>query len=107
MDFAALLGPARSAAEVTGVSPVTVQRLAAVRAGEGAGVGQEFEAATLTTFLASMLPSDDSPVWGGSAGRLWRGLFAEHLAAEVARSGGIGIADVVDRMIADRTGDTA
>lgn len=72
-----------------------------------ASVGEQFEAVTLTTFVSQMLPDGDSTVWGGSAGKMWRGLFAEHLAAEVARSGGIGIADVIDTMMVDRTGDEA
>ncbi|WP_157961929.1 hypothetical protein [Acuticoccus kandeliae] len=68
-------------------------------------LGQSFEAVVLTPLVAEMLPDDDNPVWGGSAGRLWRGLFAEHLAAEIAESGDLGIAVLVDRMMADRTGD--
>ena len=68
-------------------------------------VGTAFEAATLTTFISHLLPSDDSLVWGGSAGKLWRGVFAEHLATEVAESGGVGIAEILDRMIAERIGD--
>lgn len=71
------------------------------------GLGEAFEGATLSTFVAEILPPEDSEIWGGSAGRLWRGLFCEELAAHVARAGGFGIAEIVDRMIVDRQGDTA
>ncbi|MCF3932494.1 rod-binding protein [Acuticoccus sp. M5D2P5] len=68
-------------------------------------LGRKFEAAMLTPFMASMLPDADNPVWGGSAGAMWRGLFAEHVAASVAETGEIGVAQIIDRMLDDRAGD--
>lgn len=80
-------------------------RLAAVHATQKASAGEEFEAVTLTSFVQLMLPPDDSVVWGGSAGRLWRGVFAQHLAADIAAQGGVGIADIINTMLEEREGD--
>lgn len=79
--------------------------LARARAETTRNVGKEFEAVTLTTFVQHILPSEDSIVWGGEAGRLWRGVFAEHLAAEVARGGGIGIADLINSSLDQQNGE--
>lgn len=73
--------------------------LAAMRPAEAPSLGMEFEAATLSSFLAHLLPSDDAQIWGGSAGAMWRGIYAERLAADVAAAGGIGLAAVIDRMV--------
>lgn len=54
-----------------------------------------FEAAMLTSFVEPMLPGADSAVWGGTGANAWRGLFAQEIAAEIARAGGIGLADTV------------
>lgn len=62
-------------------------------------LGTKFEAAMLTPLMTSILPPDDSAIWGGSAGKLWRGLFAEQLAHATAQSGGIGIGDVIEQAI--------
>ena len=75
------------------------------RAARARTAGEEFEAVTLTAFVQHMLPNEDSIVWGGQAGRLWRGVFAQHLAAEVAATGGIGIADLINTMLEERKGD--
>ena len=60
----------------------------------------------LTPFVAAILPLDDSMIWGGPAGRIWRGLFAEQLAAATAKAGGFGIAPMIDAAIAARTEST-
>jgi hypothetical protein len=62
--------------------------------------GETFEATVLVPLIAAMLPPEDAEIWGGTGGALWRGVFADALATDVARSGGIGIAPLVDRMIA-------
>lgn len=77
---------------------------AAARALEAKSVGREFEAVALTDFVEHMLPDDESIVWGGQAGKLWRGVFAQHLASEVAASGGIGIADIINSMLDEQKG---
>jgi hypothetical protein len=54
---------------------------------------RDFEAFVLQSFVQSMLPSDAEGVFGhGTAGEMWKGLLAEQLGKQLARSGGIGIA---------------
>lgn len=65
-------------------------------------IGLKFEAATLTSFLEQLLPSADSEAWGGEHGDMWRGIFAQYLADDIASSGGIGIAKVIDDSLSDR-----
>lgn len=55
----------------------------------------QFEAAMLTSFVEPLLPAEDSEMWGGPSGSLWRGLFAQEIAAEIAEAGGVGLADMV------------
>ena len=99
-------GPIAAAASLPSFdSVVAAARTERGAAAQAAGVGERFEAAVLTPLMAAVLPPDDSIVWGGAAGKLWRGLFAEELAAATARSGGIGIAQLIDRAIAAQTGD--
>lgn len=69
----------------------------------GQTLGEKFEAAMLTPMITAILPPDDSVVWGGSAGKLWRGLFAEEIATATASGGGIGVAEMIDRAIAQKT----
>ena len=77
---------------------------AAARAAEARSVGEAFEATTLTTFVQHMLPPEDSAVWGGRAGAMWRSVFAQNLAEDVARGGGIGIAEIINTMLAEQEG---
>jgi flagellar protein FlgJ len=54
----------------------------------------EFEAMVLQTFVQSLLPKDAVSVFGrGTAGEVWKSMLAEQIACEIARSGGIGIAE--------------
>lgn len=55
---------------------------------------QEFESFVLRSFVESMLPKDAESVFGsGTAGDVWKGMLAEKIGAEIAQSGGIGIAE--------------
>lgn len=81
------------------VRPGFEAALDAVRPVAEPSIGERFEASALTQFVAAMLPSDDAEVWGGSAGAMWKGLYAERLAESFAQSGGIGIAKMVDTMV--------
>lgn len=57
---------------------------------------QKFEAMVLQTFLQSMLPQDAESVYGkGIAGDMWKSFLAQELGQQMARAGGIGIADRV------------
>ncbi len=56
----------------------------------------EFEAFVLQSFIEVMLPKDAESVFGsGTAGGIWKSMLAEKLGAELAKSGGIGIAQTV------------
>lgn len=78
---------------------------ASLRTARAKSVGEEFEAVALSSFVEHMLPPDDSAVWGGQHGKLWRGVFAQHLASEVAAGGGVGIADIINTMLEEQQGD--
>lgn len=62
-------------------------------------VAEDFEA----TFLARMLQpmfeglSTDGPFGGGNAEATWRGFLVDAMARQVTQSGGIGLADHVQR----------
>lgn len=54
---------------------------------------QEFEAFILQTFIESMLPQNAENTYGkGTAGSIWKSMMAEQVGAQIARAGGIGIA---------------
>lgn len=54
---------------------------------------QEFEAFILQTFVESMLPKNAENTYGkGTAGSIWKSMMAEQISGQVARAGGIGIA---------------
>jgi flagellar protein FlgJ len=60
---------------------------------KSAAAYQKFEAFLLQTFVEAMLPKDASEVYGsGTAGDIWRSMFAEHIANELAESAKLGIA---------------
>src|SRR5262245_10331837 len=68
---------------------------AAKDSGSKAGKAYEgFEAVALTNFVEAMMPKQASAVFGaGTAGDVWKSMMAQQIAAELARAGGIGIAD--------------
>lgn len=55
---------------------------------------RKFEAMVLQQFVQTMLPAQDSAVYGkGLAGDMWKSMMAEKIANVMAERGGIGIAD--------------
>lgn len=59
---------------------------------------KKFEAFVLQTFIQEMMPEDTESVYGkGFAGDVWKSMLAEKLAEVVAKSGGIGIADLLEQ----------
>jgi Rod binding domain-containing protein len=64
------------------------------RPGKAGQAYEGFEAVALTSFVQEMLPKQAGAVFGtGTAGDVWKSMLAEQIAAEMARAGGIGIAD--------------
>jgi Rod binding domain-containing protein len=66
---------------------------------EGASAAKpyrEFEAFVLQTFIQQMLPKDAEHVFGeGLAGSFWGSMLAEQIAGQLAKAGGIGIAELM------------
>lgn len=54
---------------------------------------RKFEAMVLQNFIKTMLPESDEVYGKGASGEIWKGMMAEQIANEIAREGGIGIAD--------------
>ena len=53
----------------------------------------QFEAVLLQNMIEAMLPKDSEALMGsGTAGTMWKSMLAEKIAAEIARTGTIGIA---------------
>ncbi|WP_223999840.1 rod-binding protein [Aureimonas sp. SA4125] len=59
---------------------------------------QQFESFVLRSFVESMLPQEESEYFGtGTAGKIWKSMLAERIGDEMAKDGGIGIADMIDK----------
>ena len=57
---------------------------------------EQFEGFVLRSFVESMLPSESSGFFGsGTAGSVWKSMLAEQIGDEIAKDGGIGIADAI------------
>jgi hypothetical protein len=53
----------------------------------------QFEALLLQNMVEAMMPEDSEALMGsGLAGKMWKSMLAEKIAAEIARNGTIGIA---------------
>ncbi len=84
----------RSAAPAAKVSAQSASQTARARKAQDAF--QQFEAFVVQSFISEMLPKNATTVFGsGTAGEVWRSMLAEKLAAEIARSGRLGIAQRV------------
>ncbi|MCD7060024.1 rod-binding protein [Pelagibacterium xiamenense] len=59
---------------------------------------EELEGVFLNTLVSEMfkgLSTDESGFGGGHAEETWRGMLSEQYAAEMAKAGGIGVADQI------------
>jgi peptidoglycan hydrolase FlgJ len=55
---------------------------------------RDLEGILLQNVIESILPKDSGGLYGGGvAGGMWRSVLAEHIGKQIARAGGIGIAD--------------
>lgn len=55
---------------------------------------QKFESVVLSTFVQAMMPKEASSVYGeGLSGDMWKAQMAEKIGEQLAKNGGIGIAD--------------
>jgi hypothetical protein len=96
--FAASVVSAEKAAKAVAASGESFSR---VYRGSRSGMlppSQQFESFVLRTFVESMLPQEDSGYFGtGTAGKIWKSMLAERIGDEMAQSGGIGIAKMLDQ----------
>jgi flagellar protein FlgJ len=52
----------------------------------------DFEASMLKTFVDAILPKDEADIYGqGTAGDIWKSMFADQIARQIAKSGAFGI----------------
>ena len=60
---------------------------------------QKFEASFLTSMLQTMMSSvSTAPPFGGGAGEdMWKGFLAEAMAKDMAKRGGVGVSNAVER----------
>jgi hypothetical protein len=87
----AMTTEAREASRFPSLPPPPTR--ATVPAPASEGPYSKFEAMVLATFVESTLPKNADSYFGeGTAGGVWRGMLAEQIGGQLARSGGIGIA---------------
>lgn len=62
---------------------------------------KQFEAMVLSSFVQNMMPTKAPTVFGaGTAGDVWKSMLSEKIANEMAKAGGIGIANRVAQSVA-------
>lgn len=75
--------------------------VSAVYRGSRSGVlspTQQFESFVLRSFVETMLPKDNESFFGsGTAGSIWKSMLAERIGDEMAKDGGIGIAELLEK----------
>jgi flagellar protein FlgJ len=54
---------------------------------------RKFEAMVLQNFIKTMLPESEEVYGKGATGEIWKGMMAEQIANEIAKEGGVGIAE--------------
>lgn len=91
------------APRMEGLSPLAASSSLALRnatalsdksAGATPPAYRRFEAMVLSGFVDSILPEAKASLFGsGTAGQVWRSMLAERIADEVAKSGGVGLAE--------------
>ena len=58
---------------------------------------RKFEGQVLAQFIETMLPDKSESVYGkGNTGNLWKSMLAEQVGQQIAKSGGIGIARMLE-----------
>lgn len=90
------------AERIARLSAAAAGRSAEALATRGAGTRavpetfRKFEGMVLQSFIQSMLPQESEAVYGsGLAGDMWKSFMATEIANQMAKAGGIGIADRV------------
>lgn len=66
---------------------------------------RKFEAMVLGNFLKTMMPDSEELYGKGATGEIWKGMMAEQIGNQIAKNGGIGIADQLANHGATRARD--
>lgn len=66
-------------------------------ADKAAATYRQFEAMALANMLEAAMPGDDSFFGKGVAGSTWKSMMIDQIASELAKHGGVGIADQLAR----------
>lgn len=83
----------RSGVEEARIALLNRETATAARTPPSAQAAEQFEAVALQAFLGAMMPPAAAAMaGGGTAGSMWSSLLTEHIAAAMARAGGVGIA---------------
>ncbi|RYC32363.1 flagellar biosynthesis protein FlgJ [Lichenibacterium minor] len=99
VDFHALLASAAAPKPAAAASPgpTTLFQGHAGTAASTLSPYQKFEAVLLQTFVQEILPKDDKLFGDAASADAYRGMMAEQLANQLARSGRIGIARMIEK----------
>ncbi len=79
-------------------APTAVPKPSAAATDKAAATYQQFEAMALANMLEAAMPSDGENFFGkGVAGSTWKSMMLDQIAAQLAKHGGVGIADELAR----------
>ena len=70
---------------------------------KAAATYRQFEAMALANMLESAMPSDNTFFGKGVAGDTWKSMLVDQIANEMAKHGGVGIAEQLSRSQAGRS----
>jgi flagellar protein FlgJ len=91
------------AATPIGIGPTPALKATTVSpavAAKARGTAQDFEAMFLNSVFGQMFSNvGDGPFSGGHAAKTWQSMLTDQYAKNVAKSGGVGIADSVYRQL--------
>jgi hypothetical protein len=83
----------RAATDAAKSAPHVVRATPASGTDKASEVHVQFEALLLQNMVEAMMPEDSEALMGtGLAGKMWKSMLAEKIAAEIARTGTVGIA---------------
>ena len=84
-----------------GRTPYPTAAPAAAGADKTKKVSQDFEGVFLTNMFENMFEGldDEGPFGAGNGNNVWRSLLTEEYAKSVAATGGIGVADQIQRQL--------
>ena len=89
-------------------APVIAQHNGGAATGKAADTYRRFEAMALANMLESAMPSSENFFGKGVAGDTWKSMLIDQIATQMAKRGGVGIADELARAEAGRrTGQLA